>query len=69
MHAVEFRPVIGPTPVRADSAEAMDNSPALSGQPLWQRTTDAEDFDWLCLAPAIWQGDCHWTIHNGELIG
>jgi hypothetical protein len=68
-HQIEFRPVIGPVPIRADSAEAMDRIPAFGGQPVWKRTTEAEDFDWLCIAPSIRQGDCDWTIHNGELIG
>jgi hypothetical protein len=64
-HIIEFRPVIGPS-VRKDSERAMAKQPVVPAQPIWQRHGDT--FECLCISPAIRNGDCQVTIHNGEFL-
>jgi hypothetical protein len=67
-HAIEFRPVIGPKIIRADSEKAMDETPCFPGQPIWKRVS-GETFETLWIDPQIDSGhECYCTIQAGELI-
>ncbi len=66
-HLIEFRPVIGPEPVRADSAQGMLDQPLSPGQPLWTRAA-GETFEALSLTPSLARPCCHFTVTAGEVV-